>query len=125
MLPLDSYQEAFLVSDVVFIERTSPFFSATRQLSGVTDIATSQDAGPAGSQYVEIEEKRCAVSGAPGLVCPERPVTPWRFTHKSSRRPPGCMWPPARSSTPSPLTVHWFNGVSHDPCRRRRSPGCA
>ncbi len=57
MIAIDSYHEAFETSYVPVIFTTSPAFTWTRQSLGVAVIATSQETGPAGSQYFACERK--------------------------------------------------------------------
>src|SRR4051794_33991392 len=52
MMPIDSYQDALLVSWVVWVDSTSPALMAPRQSSGDRVMATSQDTAPAGSKYL-------------------------------------------------------------------------
>jgi hypothetical protein len=85
------------------IERMSPFLTFTRQFGFVAVIATSQDTGPAGSQYLARERKRCF-------------FTPLRVRYMSVHRPPGCRWPAVATSVASRLTVHW-PGVRRRPRR--------
>src|SRR4029078_3056537 len=68
MIPMPSYHESSFVSSVAVIESLSTLCTSTFQLSGVADIVTSHETGPAGSEEWLTHEKRCTVSVVPAFA---------------------------------------------------------
>src|SRR3954447_16351574 len=95
MIPIDSHQEARLVSYVALVDSTSPLLTFTRQFLGVPVIATSQDTAPAGSKYFALDRKRGT-------------VLPFRRSLRSVCSPPGWRWPAVATSTPGLSITTWF-----------------